>query len=180
MTLKRLSSREVYRNQWMTVREDAIRRADGSDGIYGVVSKPDFAVIIPFTGFSFHLVEQFRYPVGGRYLEFPQGSWETAPTAAPEDVARGELAEETGLGAGRMTHLGRLFVAYGYSDQGMHVFLAEDLRPGEQNLSPEEAGLTCVEVGLDRFESMVRRGEIKDAATLAAYTLFKLAAMRTV
>ena len=32
-------SRVVYENRWMTVREDTIRRADGSAGIYGIVDK---------------------------------------------------------------------------------------------------------------------------------------------
>jgi hypothetical protein len=36
----------VYENRWMKVREDAIRRQDGSIGIYGVVEKSDFVVIV--------------------------------------------------------------------------------------------------------------------------------------
>ena len=54
------SSREVYRNAWMTVREDEIVRDDGSTGIYGVVDKPDFALIIPQDDTGFWLVEQYR------------------------------------------------------------------------------------------------------------------------
>jgi len=54
----------VYENRWMRVREDTIRRRDGSDGLYGVVEKPDFVVIVPLNGDRLHLVEQFRYPVG--------------------------------------------------------------------------------------------------------------------
>ena len=37
------SSREVYRNPWLRVREDTVERDDGSHGIYGVVERPDFA-----------------------------------------------------------------------------------------------------------------------------------------
>ena len=42
-----LTTRQVYANAWMTVREDAIRLADGSESIYGVVDKPTFALVIP-------------------------------------------------------------------------------------------------------------------------------------
>ena len=64
----------------MRVREDMIRRRDGSTGIYGVVEKPDFVVIVPVEDDGrVHLVEQYRYPVKGRYWEFPQGSWEREP-----------------------------------------------------------------------------------------------------
>ncbi|MEO6799555.1 MAG: hypothetical protein ABI178_06435 [Rhodanobacter sp.] len=57
----------------MTVTEDKIRRPDGSDGIFGVVHKPDFLLIIPFDGNCFHMVQQYRYPVAWRFWEFPQG-----------------------------------------------------------------------------------------------------------
>ena len=138
MTIETLSSKEVYRNRWMTVREDAIRRQDGTSGIYGVVDKPDFALVIPYENGAFHLVEQYRYPVKGRSLEFPQGTWEEQADAPPETVAAGELQEETGLVAKRMTYLGHIFNAPGYSTQGMHVFLAErfgDSPPWERALA---------------------------------------------
>ena len=49
MTIRQLSSRVVYRNQWMTVREDEIERNNGARGIYGVVEKFDSAIIMPLT-----------------------------------------------------------------------------------------------------------------------------------
>ncbi|MDP9417708.1 MAG: ADP-ribose pyrophosphatase, partial [Actinomycetota bacterium] len=56
--MERLSTRIVYRNAWMTVREDAVRRADGAEGIYGVVEKPDFALVLPRDAGGFWMVEQ--------------------------------------------------------------------------------------------------------------------------
>jgi ADP-ribose pyrophosphatase len=173
MAVERLSSREVYRNRWMTLREDRIRLVDGSEGIYGVVTKPDFALVIPRENDSFYLVEQFRYPVGERFREFPQGAWETRPDAAPEMVAAGELREETGLSAGRMTYLGYLYVAYGFLDQKMHVFLAEELTRGEAAPEPEELDLICVKTTIATFEADLREGRIKDSASISAYALLK-------
>ena len=90
-SIRRLGSREVYRNAWLTMREDDIARPDGSTGIYAVVDKPTYALVIPRAagpdGQRFHLVEQFRYPLGLRRWEFPQG---TAPGRADLDPA--ELA----------------------------------------------------------------------------------------
>lgn len=174
MTIETLSSKEVYRNRWMTVREDAIRRQDGTSGIYGVVHKPDFALVIPYGNGAFHLVEQYRYPVKGRYLEFPQGSWEEQADAPPETVAAGELQEETGLVAGRMTYLGHIFNAPGYSTQGMHVFLAEELSPGPQRLSAEEGDLVVTRVTVEEFEALVLEGRIKDASSISAYGLLRM------
>ena len=158
----------------MSVREDTIERGDGSTGIYGVVDKPDFVIVIPQDGQFVYLVEQFRYPVKGRFWEFPQGSWEQEPLVSPVTVARGELEEETGLSAGTMEYLGYLHNAYGYSSQGMHVFLATDLVQGERHLIPEEQDLIVKSFSLVEFETMIRSGQIKDAATLSAYTLLQV------
>ena len=95
--IEQVASREIYRNNWMTLREDRIRRPDGSDGIYGVVDKPTYALIIAAQQERVRLVEQFRYPLGLRRWEFPQG---TAPGLAemePTALAHRELREETGL-----------------------------------------------------------------------------------
>ena len=63
VNIETTSTRLVYENQWMRVREDTIRRRDGSIGIYGVVEKPDFVVIVPVEDDGrLHLVEQYRYP----------------------------------------------------------------------------------------------------------------------
>src|SRR5260370_39459755 len=76
--IHRVASREVYRNNWLTLREDDIRRPDGSAGIYAVIDKPTYALVIPRItdqeGDRFHLVEQFRYPLSMRRWEFPQGT----------------------------------------------------------------------------------------------------------
>ena len=174
--IRTVRSREVYRNAWMRVREDDIRREDGSLGLYGVVDKPDYALVIPQQDGRLHLVEQYRYPVGGRYWEFPQGSWpeEHQGETAPLDLARAELCEETGLRAARMTYLGRIHVAYGYASQGCHVFLAEQLTQGEPRREPSEADMRQRWVDREEWRALVRDGRITDAATLAAHTLLTL------
>ena len=172
--MRTIGSRTVYENRWMTVREDRIERDDGSAGIYGVVDKPDFALVIPFDGDAFYLVEQYRYPVGARFREFPQGSWEKVAGADPEALARGELEEETGLRAGSMKHLGHLYEAYGYSTQGFDVYLATELEQGLHTASAEEQDMRVDRIRVADFEQLVRGGEIKDAPTVAAYGLLRL------
>ncbi|HEY3618074.1 MAG TPA: NUDIX hydrolase [Candidatus Sulfotelmatobacter sp.] len=175
VNIEATSTRLVYENRWMRVREDTIRRPDGSSGIYGVVEKSDFVVIVPVDDDGrLHLVEQYRYPVKGRYWELPQGSWEQAPGAEPLEMARGELREETGLEPARMIYAGHLFEACGYSNQGFHIFLATGLRRGNADLEREEQDLVTREFTLSEVERMVRDGEIKDATTVAALGLLRL------
>lgn len=178
--IETLGTRLVYENRWLKVREDTIRRQDGSVGIYGVVDKPDFVMIVPVgEDGSFHMVEQYRYPVGGRYWEFPQGSREGAPDADPLDVARSELREETGLDASEMIYAGHLFEAYGISNQGCHLFVARGLRQGETALEPEELGLISRAVMPTEFKQMICNGQIKDACTIAAMQLLQFKGLVT-
>jgi 8-oxo-dGDP phosphatase len=122
----------------MTLREDDIRHPDGSAGIYAVVDKPTYALVIPRDGDRFQLVEQFRYPLGLRRWEFPQG---TAPEQAhvePAELAARELREETGLRAGSLEALGQLDVAPGMSSQRGWVFVATDITEGDHEREHEE------------------------------------------
>jgi len=175
--MKTIASRVVYKNRWMTVREDQIERADGSPGIYSVVDKSPAAMIIALDGTvqsgHLYLIEQFRYPVGDRYLEFPGGAWEDHPQADPTDLARGELLEETGLIAGQMDYVGFLYFAYGISSQGFHIFRATNLTQGEATPEHTEQDLVVKRVTVREFEDMCRDGVIKDSASVAAWSLLK-------
>ena len=88
--------------------------------------------------------------MGARFLEFPQGSWEEAQVD-PEELARGELREETGLTADRMTFLATVQIAYGVMNQKHHTFLAEGLTQGQSQPDPEETDLTVHRVSLGRI-----------------------------
>jgi 8-oxo-dGTP pyrophosphatase MutT (NUDIX family) len=128
--IEQMGTRIVYENRWMRVREDRTRRSDGKEGVYGVVEKADFCVIAAVDRGLVHLVEQFRYPVGARFWELPQGSWEERPDLDPCLLARAELKEETGLSARSMVHVAHLFLAYGFSSQGYNVYLASEFEQG--------------------------------------------------
>jgi len=168
-----LSSREVYRNHWMRVREDEILRSNGQKGIYGVVEKDESAIILPIDNNCVWLVEQFRYTIQERAIELPQGGWEME-VEDPEELARGELKEETGLHAENMTYLGSLWIAYGFTRQRQHVFLATGLTTCENNPDDEEHDLAVRAVAVDEFERMMLSGEIRDNCTVAAWGLYLL------
>lgn len=173
MSIRTLSTREVYRNPWLRLREDEIEREGGARGIYGVVEKDDCAVILPIEGERVYLVEQYRYTIGQRALELPQGGWETAEVD-PEELARGELREETGLAAERMTYLGWMWIAYGFARQKQHVFLATGLRMEATDPDPEEHDLVTRTATTAEFETMMLDGRIQDCCTIAAWGLYRL------
>jgi 8-oxo-dGTP pyrophosphatase MutT (NUDIX family) len=139
-----------------------------------VVEKPDFALVLPRWHEGFWLVEQFRYPVGRRAWEFPQGSWGRGAVGDQVALARQELAEETGLRARSMTHLGHLFEAYGYSTQGFDVYLATELEEGAPDREASEQDMIHRAFSDTEIAEMIRSGQIVDAPSLAALTLYRL------
>jgi 8-oxo-dGTP pyrophosphatase MutT (NUDIX family) len=170
------STRVVYENRWMRLHEDRLERANGEPGLYAWVEKPPAAIVVPLEDDYVWLIEQYRHTVGKTFWELPQGAWEDAPDASPEDLARGELREETGLRAASLEHLGQLYFAYGICNQFADIWLATGLEPGPQDLEATEDGLLrTARVPVAEFEARIARGEVVDAATLAAWHRFRTA-----
>jgi ADP-ribose pyrophosphatase len=172
--IERVASREIYRNPWLVFREDDIRRPDGSRGIYSVVDKQTYALVMAHDRNRFRLVEQFRYPLGARRWEFPQGTAPDLADAEPSELAARELREETGLRATSFEALGQLDTAPGLSSQRGWVFLATGITEGESDREHEEQDMRSAWFSREDVEQMIRTGVISDAQSVAAYALFLL------
>ena len=179
MTIRQLGSRVVYSNKWMTVREDAIERDNGTRGIYGDVEKCDSAIVLAVEDDQVYLVEQYRYPTGEKSLEFPQGSLEKEGVD-PVEIARQELQGETGLVADKWECLGEIYIACAYTNQKTYAFVAKGLTQVALKPDLEEHDLIVRKVSLVQLHEFIRDNHIKDAQTLAAWGLYqaRLASMR--
>lgn len=172
--ITQLSTRLVYENRWLRLREDRVRRLDGAEGIYSVLERADFAVICPYEDGRLHLVQQFRYPVAERVWEFPMGTLEPGEDQDAASLAARELREETGLIAAEMRLIGSLFQAAGYSNQKGHVFLASGLVAEAAAPEPEEQDMRAESFPLAAVERMIVAGEIRDGITIAAFAQARL------
>jgi ADP-ribose pyrophosphatase len=172
--IETVATREIYRNPWMVLREDDIRRPDGSPGIYAVVDKPAYALVMPYDGNRFRLVEQFRYPVRARRWEFPQGTAPDVVDIEPTELAARELREETGLRATSFEALGQVDIAPGMSSQRGWVFLATGIAEGDSDREHEEQDMRSAWFSREDVEQMIRSGVIVDSQSIAAYALFLL------
>jgi 8-oxo-dGTP pyrophosphatase MutT (NUDIX family) len=163
---EKVSTRVVYDNPWIRVREDEVVRPDGLPGIYGVVHFKNVAVgILALEDGMLYLVGQYRYPLERYSWEIPEGGCPEGE--APLQTARRELAEETGLRASRWTKMGEAHLSNSVSDELAVWFLAEGLEQGK--LSPEGTEkLQVRRVSLKEALRMVNSGEITDALSVLA------------
>ncbi|MEL7369129.1 MAG: NUDIX hydrolase [Myxococcota bacterium] len=160
-----LSSREVYRNPWIRVREDEVLRPSGQPGIYGVVEMKIATAIVTLTeDENVVLVGQWRYP-------FDEYSWEIVEGAAddgesPRDAAARELREEAGLGADHWQTLGKpVALSNSVTNEVAHIFLARELHP--LPAAPDETELLKLrQIPLKQAVRMATDGEIIDALSV--------------
>jgi ADP-ribose pyrophosphatase len=115
------------------------------------------------------MVRQYRHPAGAWLLEIPAGGVD-AHDASPEAAAQRELREETGY-RGALTRLGGFFLACGYSDEYMHIFLAQDL-VADPLTGDEDEDLHLERVTLDEALALLGAGDIGDAKTVAALMMY--------
>ncbi|HYO62314.1 MAG TPA: NUDIX hydrolase [Pyrinomonadaceae bacterium] len=169
---RKLSTREVYDNPWIRVREDRVVRPDGAEGIYGVVHFKNRAVgVLAFEGDEIYLVGQYRYTLGRYSWEIPEGG--CAEDEDPLAAAQRELEEETGLRARRWHRLGEAHLSNSVTDEHAVWYVADGLEPGERR--PE--GTERLEVRRVKFREALRMalaGEMTDSLSLLALMHYRL------
>lgn len=137
-----------------------------------IIHHPGASAIVPVTeSNTLLMIKQYRHAAGDFIWEIPAGTLD--PDENPLHCAKRELIEETGFSAGEWKKLGEITPLPGYSDERIHIFLATDLTPAEQDLDVDEI-LHVHEIGFDDAVGMVHRGEIEDGKTISALFMAKL------
>jgi ADP-ribose pyrophosphatase len=160
------SSRSVYENRWLRLREDIAELPDGRTTLYGVVECGECVGVLPFLDAdTVLLVGQYRYVAAGFYWEMPTGGQHAGETL--EQAAQRELSEEAGYEAGRLVKLCDFHTSKSILREVAHLYLAEDLRPAARPPDRTE----FIERRAFPFAQvlrMVEQGEIKDSMTVIA------------
>lgn len=161
-----ITSRPVYGNPWMRIREDVAQMPDGRTTIYGVVECKPAVGVLPFVDArTVVLVGQYRYVARGFFWEMPTGG--VRDGEAHETAVQRELGEEAGYTAGRLTPLCSFISSKSVVDETCHLYVADELRPVARGGDPTE----FIEVRAFPFDEVVRmveRSEIRDAMTVIA------------
>ncbi len=168
---ERIESRRLYDGRLFKVVLERFK-IDGKVISREIVKHPGAAAILPILPDGrILLIRQYRHAVGETLVEIPAGTLEEGEE--PEACAYRELEEETGYRAGRLRRLAALALAPGYSSEIIHIYLAEDLEEAQPHPEEDES-ITLLRLGLVEVVEMIRRGEIRDAKTVAAVLLYLL------
>lgn len=166
---KLTSSERLFEGKVINLRRDEVILPNGRTGMREVVEHPGAVAVVPVTKEgNIILVRQFRHPIGQVILEIPAGKLD--PGEAPADCAVRELAEETGFRANKLRKLTAMYTTPGFSNEIIHLYLAQDLV--ESDKQPDEDEFIHTEVFTsEQVHQMMASGELCDAKSLVALCL---------
>lgn len=164
---KKISSKQVYDNPWVSIHHEEVIKPNGQPGIYGMAHFKNFAAaVLPLDqNNNTWLVGQYRYTLNEYSWEIPMGGG--ALNSDILEAAKRELQEETGMEAIIWTPLGNIHTSNSVTNEIGYLFLAEDLTFGESEPDDTEI-LTLKKVSLPEAVRMVMDSEITDSLSIAA------------
>ncbi|SCM80359.1 ADP-ribose pyrophosphatase [uncultured Sporomusa sp.] len=166
---KPVSSNRLFEGKIINLRRDEVMLPNGRTVTREVVEHPGAVAVVPITKTGqVVLVRQFRHPVGRIILEVPAGKLDR--NEKPEDCALRELAEETGFVANKLHKLTSMYTTPGFSNEVIHLYLAEDLVESDQRPDEDEF-IKTEQYTPEQIRQMIRSGEICDAKSLVALCL---------
>lgn len=164
-----LSKKTIYEGKIITIETHQVKLPDDQEGFREIVHHPGGVCILARDNENrILLVKQYRKPMEEAYLELPAGKLEKDLT--PTENALKELEEETGYKAKKLKELGAYASSPGYSDEMIHLFVADELEPGTRGGDDDEF-IDIIRLTDEEFKKGILSGTIKDLKTVACYTL---------
>lgn len=171
-SIGRISSKRVYSGRVISVDVDQVRFPDGTTGELEMVRHSGASAVVPMLDDENDprvlLIRQYRYAADGYVYEIPAGRLDLGET--PESCASRELREETGYSAARVRRLTTIYTTPGFTDEKIHLFVAEGLTVGGAQREPDEF-LELFPVLLSEAVAMIQSGEIVDGKSSIALLL---------
>jgi ADP-ribose pyrophosphatase len=171
----KLGSRRVHSGRVLNLDIDNVRFPDGSVGELEMIRHSGASAVVPVLSADtaadpeILLIRQFRHAADGPIWEVPAGRLD--PGESPEACAVRELAEETGMRAGRLVRLTTVFTTPGFTDERIHIFAAHDLQAGPPHREADEF-LELHAFALSHWLDLIRSGEVSDGKTVVALLFF--------
>ena len=163
--------REIYRGRIVDLGIERVTLPNGAEVELEVIRHQGASAVVAVDDAQrVTLIRQFRHAAGGFIWELPAGVLDQ-PGEKPEDCAGRELLEETGLRAGRLTHLATILTTPGFTDERIHLFLAQELREERPAHGHDEVIAEIARTPVRDALAMIRRGDIVDSKTICGLYL---------
>ena len=160
----------LYKGKVFTAKKYTVMLPDGKTAFREEVEHHGGACVLAVKNGLIYFVTQYRLACRKNVLEIPAGKIEEGED--PLECATRELKEEAGLTAKKWTKIASVSPSPGYTNEIIHIYLAEDIEEGENRLDPGEF-LNVSEIPLKKAFEMVETGEIFDAKTVIALLYLK-------
>ena len=164
-----VESQEIYVGKRIRCRKDLVRLSNGRLVQRDVIDHPEAVGILPLLeNDCIGLVKQYRYPLEKVSIEIPAGCIEE--NEEPLHAARRELKEEMGYNANQWNSLTSVYLAPGFCNERMHIYLASEIQKGPQSLDDDEF-VEVLELPLVTAFEWVQSGVIDDGKTVLAISM---------
>lgn len=170
-----VSTESIFQGRVISLQLDTVKLPDGTTATREIVKHPGAVAVLAVHEGRLILVDQYRQAMGRCELEIPAGKLE--PGEDPAEAAVRELQEETGYRCDKLIHLHFFYTSPGFADEIIHLYLAEQLSPGEMSLDADEF-LEVQEVTLEEALDLISEGRIADAKTIMAVYIWQLKVVR--
>ncbi len=169
MKRKAIESNYVFKGKIINLRIDEFSLTADKKIKREVVEHPGSVVIVPILDKNkVVLIKQYRYAIGREILELPAGTLNNAER--PLECAKRELLEETGYKAKYFKRLGSVYLAPGYCNELIRIYLARDLKyKGRRVEEDEEIEVTVLNLK-DAFHDVLKK-RFYDAKTICGLYL---------
>ena len=169
MENKILEREIVFQGSAFRVERLQLMMPDARVHPYELVNHADSVIILPVDEQNqLWWVRQYRVGVESELLELPAGVLEAEED--PEEGAAREIREEIGMAAGKLHCIGDFYLAPGYDNEHMWLFLATDLYPAPLESDPDEF-IEIIKMPVMQAYALSAQQKIKDSKTLAALLL---------
>jgi ADP-ribose pyrophosphatase len=171
MEFEIIGTKEIYKGRKIVVKRDTVKYPDGKEHDYEVIHHHGSVVMVPVDKEGkIWLIDQYRPAIDQILLELPAGTIEKEED--PQVCALRELREEIGMTSDSIKKIGGFYIAPGYSNEYMHVYLATNLR---EDPLPQDSGefIQVQKYPAEEVYQMLAQGKIRDGKTVAAIALAK-------
>lgn len=165
-----IKSDMIYHGKIISLRRDEFFDEHQIKRQYDVVLHPGAVAIIPIDEEgNLYFVKQWRRATSEILLELPAGTLE--PGESPIDCAQRELQEEIGFMPKTLISLGGIYTAPGFSNEFIHLFLAEGL--SKSVLKGDDSDyIDIIKTSVDDALHLMKDGHIRDAKTLSGILIY--------